>query len=233
MGARRRGAWGLVVAIAAGCASGVENPSSASSVFDPTMPNQTSTTGDSGGESKGPGSNGTVITSADSGADTSAGGDCCEPATSPGCGDAEIESCVCTIEPACCQTMWSPACVDLAGGLCDAPGCPSVGSSSTAGMEDSSAEPPPTLTCEQLAQMNAYVAWRCEGGGNNLCQGMGTPTLDCDLCCEICGRAGDTSCGDLAISSGWPKALCEWNGNDACGGQGTPTCDCDFCCEAG
>jgi hypothetical protein len=66
-------------------------------------------------------------------------------------------------------------------------------------------------------------------GGNAACGGQGTPTTDCDFCCDICSEG--PTCGDLAQQQAWAFANCEANGNGACGGSGTPTCDCDFCCE--
>ncbi len=40
-------------------------------------------------------------------------GDCCEANGSPGCGDPEIEGCVCEVAPGCCQNEWSDACAVL------------------------------------------------------------------------------------------------------------------------
>ncbi len=40
-------------------------------------------------------------------------GDCCEANGTPGCGDPEIEGCVCDVAPGCCQNEWSDACAVL------------------------------------------------------------------------------------------------------------------------
>ena len=40
--------------------------------------------------------------------------DCCEPAGSngcPGCNDEDIETCVCDIDPFCCDTEWDEFCI--------------------------------------------------------------------------------------------------------------------------
>jgi hypothetical protein len=38
---------------------------------------------------------------------------CCEAATTPGCSDTDIETCVCDQLPDCCTTAWDSVCVEL------------------------------------------------------------------------------------------------------------------------
>jgi hypothetical protein len=102
-------------------------------------------------------------------------------------------------------------------------------SSTGVATDDSTGDAPPTMSCGELAQMQGFVVGACEHNGNGACGGVGTPTTDCDLCCDVC-PAGN-SCGALAQASGWAAAACETPGNPACGGMGTPTCDCTVCCE--
>jgi hypothetical protein len=37
---------------------------------------------------------------------------CCAADDEPGCGDPELEACVCAIDPYCCDTAWDEACVN-------------------------------------------------------------------------------------------------------------------------
>lgn len=211
------------------CAGGGDGPSS-SSAFDPS-PNGTET--GSATTSTGTGDGMTGQGTADGTADPP-GGSCCEVAATPGCGNEEIESCVCTLEPACCQSTWSEGCVGLAIDPCGDPACNvPPGSTSEPGDSSSSGDPPPLLSCDALAMQEGWMFSRCQNGDLQ-CNGMGTPTTDCDFCCGYCNAPSDVSCGDLATMNGWApgSALCEWNGNGACGGSGTPTCDCNFCCQA-
>ncbi len=220
----------LGTAVMTAC-SGGDDPRSSTTSFDPPGLTAGTATSPTSGPSPGTDSNTTGTDSLDSGT-TGAAPSCCQVSPSPGCGNMEIQTCVCTIEPSCCQQVWSEMCVELAAQPCGDPGCDDPPSTTTQDPTASSGDPP-TLTCEELAQMQNFVASRCEVGGNNHCNGMGTPTVDCDWCCEICGQPDDQSCGDLATANGWAAANCEWNDNGACGGQGTPTCDCDVCCQAG
>jgi hypothetical protein len=51
------------------------------------------------------------------GSDSSAGSTgatCCEAMMGPGCGEPELEACVCDADPFCCEQQWDEACVDIA-----------------------------------------------------------------------------------------------------------------------
>jgi hypothetical protein len=205
------------------------------SAFDPTNAGSGSGTGPAT-TSTGPDPDGTSVGSADVTGDPPSDGSCCEVAATAGCGNPETETCVCTIEPACCQSAWSEDCVDLAITPCDDPACvaPPASTGEPGDGSSSSDGGPPVLSCDALAMQEGWMYSRCQNGDLQ-CNGMGTPTTDCDFCCGYCNEPGDVSCGDLATMNGWAPgtALCEWNGNGACGGSGTPTCDCNFCCQAG
>ncbi len=45
-------------------------------------------------------------------------GDCCVPADTPGCGDADLEACVCGQDGFCCETAWDDLCVNQAADPC-------------------------------------------------------------------------------------------------------------------
>lgn len=218
----------MVLACVVGCAGGGTDPGT-STAFDPTSPSGGSSTG-SAETSAGP-SGPVTMTSAGSADTGPPPTSCCEVSPSPGCGNPDVQACVCTIDTSCCMQVWGQSCVDLAG-ECGDPGC--APPDTTTGMPpgDSSGDPP-MLTCAELAAMEGWMYTRCQNGDSQ-CNSMGTPTTDCEFCCEYCGDAGDVSCGDHATDQGWPpgSAMCEWNGNGACGGMGyTGTCDCDFCCQ--
>lgn len=218
----------LLMAVASwACAGGGEGPSS-SSAFDPTQAGNDSGTTSSTGPDPDDGMT-TPPPPGEATGDPPPGSSCCEVSPTPGCSDAAVEMCVCTIQPSCCQSVWSQQCVDIAIAPCEDPACGAPGSTGEPG-DGSSSGGPPTLSCDQLAAQEGWTYFRCQDGDLQ-CNGMGTPTTDCDYCCGYCNEPGDVSCGDLATSNGWAAANCEWNGNGACGGQGTPTCDCNFCCE--
>lgn len=210
------------------CAVGGEGPTT-TTAFDPNSGNDTGTASSTGSEPD-TGSGMTSMPTPDTG-DPPPGGSCCQVAPTPGCSNQETETCVCTLEPLCCQSVWNQTCVDLAIDPCADPQCDAPGSTGMPG-EDSSSGGPPTQSCEQVAAQEGWMHYRCQNGDVQ-CGDMGTPTTDCEYCCGYCNNPGDVSCGDLATMNGWPRgtAQCEWNGNGACGGSGTPTCDCDFCCQ--
>lgn len=47
-------------------------------------------------------------------------GDCCDPHGGKGCGEPSVSSCVCGLDPYCCNTSWDQICVNEATGLCGA-----------------------------------------------------------------------------------------------------------------
>lgn len=215
----------LLLAVALGCAAGGDGPAS-SSAFDPVGSGNDTSTATTAATTEA-----TTMPVTGDATGNPPGGSCCEAAATAGCADAKIETCVCTIEPACCQSAWSSECVDLAVTPCGAATCvPPPGTTGEPG-DSSSSDGAPTLSCDQLAAQEGWMYHRCQSNGDSQCNGAGTPTTDCDYCCEYCGAPGAVSCGDLATMNGWGPANCEWNGNGACGGVGTPTCDCNFCCE--
>lgn len=229
----RLGPWVLLMGAAlSACAGGGEGPVS-TSAFDPTQPGSDSGTASSTGTD--PDGNGmtSLPPPGDVTGDSSSDSSCCEVSPTPGCGNEETEMCVCTVQPSCCQSVWSQQCVDIAIAPCADPACLAPGSTGEPGDGSSSGDPPPMVSCDALAMQEGWMYWRCQDGDLQ-CNGMGTPTTDCDYCCGYCNAPGDVSCGDLATMNGWAPgtALCEWNGNGACNGQGTPTCDCNHCCQA-
>ncbi|MEJ7729464.1 MAG: hypothetical protein WKG00_09625 [Polyangiaceae bacterium] len=60
--------------------------------------------------------------SAASSSSSSGGGSsaCCLTSSLPGCSDAPVEACVCTLDPYCCDTAWDSTCVSEAENDCSA-----------------------------------------------------------------------------------------------------------------
>lgn len=99
----------------------------------------------------------------------------CLTSDAPGAGDAALMTCLCAVDPYCCQTAWDAACV--------------AGASETCGMNcDCTNAPPETLACA----VDADCAW-C---GESPCTG---PFLCVDARCEpsapvSCDATSDTAC---------------------------------------
>jgi hypothetical protein len=58
---------------------------------------------------------------------TPAGNDCCAEASSAGCDDGAVESCVCALDDYCCTAAWDATCVAIASSDCGACGGPMGG----------------------------------------------------------------------------------------------------------
>lgn len=58
--------------------------------------------------------------------DTNGGGACCEAQDVAGCGDANIEACVCAEEPFCCDVQWDVVCT-VQSVLLGCTTCPGIG----------------------------------------------------------------------------------------------------------
>ncbi|MCH9682652.1 MAG: hypothetical protein K0V04_14550 [Deltaproteobacteria bacterium] len=72
-------------------------------------------------------------------------GDCCAANGSPGCELADVESCVCGVDPFCCSVDWDGLCVDVANNDCG--GCMGGGSGSGSGSGSSGGFPPGVGDC--------------------------------------------------------------------------------------
>lgn len=65
---------------------------------------------------------------------------------------------------------------------------------STGGSSDPDPRPDPSddgsmmgPSCGEVADLGGWQDALCEWNGNNACGGQGTPTWDCDFCCEVSG----------------------------------------------
>ena len=133
---------------------------------------------------------------------------CCEALRVAGCADPAVESCVCDVDPFCCDSQWDAICVDTALLNCNIE-CPNDGSccaqSPGSGCGDASIE---DCVCSQLAVC-------CEGSWN----------IDCMLVAEQSCKAACFSANDCcAVAPGVPG--CDDPVAWAC------VCDADpYCCD--
>jgi hypothetical protein len=70
-------------------------------------------------------------------------------------------------------------------------GAPWGGASGSAGSGGAGGGP----SCGELAQENGWAQAACEWNGNDACGGLGTPTYDCEFCCEVGGSGGSSGAG--------------------------------------
>lgn len=133
-------------------------------------------------------------------------GNCCSPKAGPGCGDAFIQTCVCTYMPECCTMKWVPECIELgfdAGCLQCVPVC---GDSVCLPGED-------CLNCP--ADCGACHTECCQAQDRTGCDDPDLSTAVCDelpFCCAVawtdaCAQAVEQvrkgyCCGDSVCSAG-------------------------------
>ena len=140
-------------------------------------------------------------------------GDCCSETAAPGCSVPDVQSCVCELEPYCCDTYWAQYCVGLARDQCGAE-C----TDECTGESDCA----DGAVCVDGTCLLACIADEC-GGRSNFAGGP----LD-----EACSALGDeTTCLDSYHQTGdGDLAPCHWDPSGWCFGCG-PT-NGEFCPEA-
>jgi hypothetical protein len=140
-------------------------------------------------------------------------GTCCTASTSPGCGDAEIEACVCALDPLCCSQDWDALCVDL---LVDS-GC-----GTCEGGVQTCCEAMDGPGCAADAEVEACV---------------------CDAAPECCSEAWTQTCGQLVSVLGCavcgpsepePQECCHHGAGGGCSEVEVESCVCavdPYCCQ--
>ncbi len=156
--------------------------------------------------------------------------ECCIPSNNPGCGDVEVEQCVCidNFAPFCCTDSWGVACADIAATACAA-------------------------ICDRVPN---NVPDECEPSPD--CNGNGirdTCDLSCALpfgVCDVAGCGQKPDCNGNCVPDDCDAAtcvddpgVCDCNDNDVldeCDISGGTSCDlnedgvpdeCFACCVAG
>ena len=134
-------------------------------------------------------------------------GDCCAPGVTAGCEDTEVSTCVCDLDPFCCNGIWDASCVAIADGACD--GCiPETGCGNLTCEDNESC-----LTC-------ATDCGACTCGDGECTLGAGEDCDNCEADCGVC----PTFCGDGACD---PDEGCESCSDDC--GFCPPVCGDTFC----
>ena len=178
------------------------------------------------------------------------GSDCCAPSAGVGCGDPEVEACVCDLDPYCCDSEWDHVCVDLMIDVgcmaCDAstqlvpdsccaptggPGCPDTAMSEcVCAVDPFCCDVQWDETCVGL--VDEYACGTCLPP--SCCEAITEPGCAADLEIESCVCAADPFCceqqwDNLCVSEvqtvgcgdcGWVSA-----GGGCCEANGTPGCD--------
>lgn len=116
----------LLVALGSACTAGGDDGLTSLSGAYTVGPAEGGDTASDTGTAGSAGSAGDAETTMSS-ADATSGGDvgnalCCVPGPQAGCESTTTESCVCASQPACCQSVWTQACADLAAD-CGDPFC--------------------------------------------------------------------------------------------------------------
>ena len=189
----------------------------------------------------------------------------CEPQDAPGSGDADLDACVCSVDPFCCEQTWDAICVDIATDACGAcdqggPADPCLpGEASTSGNPDidacvCSADP---FCCDQgwdelcvsIAQDLCGVT--CDAAPGGACEpsdapGSGDDALDACVCDQLgdfscCESSWDQGCVFLAetfcgLSCGPTASPCVGSAEPGSGDPALDACVCAevgdiFCCE--
>jgi len=96
------------------------------------------------------------------------GGDCCGAHEGPGCDGAACQTCVCEIDPACCETAWESFCLVTAAEACAGPcACPTESPTVPPTPETPPTAPPPTPVLTP---------------GGDCCDAHAGPSCDDEIC---------------------------------------------------
>ncbi len=150
---------------------------------------------------------------------------CCIPHDGTGCKDGAVQSCVCAMDPYCCNNNWDSICAGEADecGSCTGDCCAANG---TPGCD--------TESCEvSVCDIDPYC---CDTKWDSLCADEAV-----DLCgCQAGPVCGDGSCNGTETCSSCPGDCGNCCGNGACdNGEDCNTCaqDCGACgsncCQSG
>ena len=155
------------------------------------------------------------------------GTDCCEPQEdSAGCGDEEVQTCVCDLDEFCCTNAWDQLCIEVGeeegcmdctvqtGGL-----CLGDGDSASMGQTDMDAALADLATsCAFSPDPSGCVAdaLASDPGLSAGCSGCFGDLFGCTVanCAAACSDATDPACGDCQYESGCSDIF------DVCSGLG-------------
>lgn len=174
------------------------------------------------------------------------GGACCDAEEAPGCEEPECESCVCDLDPFCCEASWDFICASEA--LADCPdecGCPGPSEGDCCG--DHVAPGCGEVTCEScVCDADPFC---CNNTWDDSCVGLASTECndDCECvpaqtgeCCAANDSAGCESAACNACVCSEDAACCDVVWDAACASAANDACidDCgcgvidDNCCTA-
>ena len=147
---------------------------------------------------------------------------CCDPHDSPGCDDAEAETCVCDLVPGCCTDNWTYDCV-LAAKLV---GCDNCGPPPACG--DGTCQPQSGESCVSCAaDCGACTGSCCLGHGGAGCADDAVMACVCATSPGCCLDSWDDDCAALADSCGSCDGhCCVGNGTAGCSSEPLEACVC-------
>ena len=123
-------------------------------------------------------------------------GDCCVANLSPGCEDADVESCVCDQDSYCCETDWDSICVDeveeFGCGVCPGGGTTTGGFTTTGGDESTGGDA--TTTSGGTSTGGDGGEECCSAHLGLGCDDESVETCVCDLDAYCCDTAWDSLC---------------------------------------
>lgn len=140
-------------------------------------------------------------------------GDCCVDNNSPGCEDAEVQSCVCAMDAFCCDTEWDNTCAGIAANACD--GC-GGGSGGDTGC----------CTAHGTGGCDTPAIQSCVCAQDSFCCDM-----QWDMTCVT--EVGSFLCAPSCNPDDADGPCCMANGTTGCEVNSVETCVCmedDFCC---
>ncbi|HET6582956.1 MAG TPA: hypothetical protein VFG69_05910 [Nannocystaceae bacterium] len=121
-----------------------------------------------------------MATGSESGLESGEGDEpCCAPESGPGCGDEATESCVCALDPYCCEQAWDESCVNTAL-LSGCSVCPTVRDPE----QMDCCTPNVTAGCTDVALQDCVCAldpYCCEQAWDQVCVDK-VADLDCGSC---------------------------------------------------
>lgn len=161
------------------------------------------------------------------GADSSTGdANCCAAHGTPGCSDATVQNCVCSVDNTCCVIEWNAACVEQAV-LHNCAACPDSGSPSGGGTGGSGGTGgTPGGSCSDPLAVGFHCGFSsyCDSCPGSLC----SCAADCEAIGDCCADY-QSACKQVQMPSGCLDptifTLCNPVTNEGCAGNGVK---CDY-----
>jgi DNA-binding beta-propeller fold protein YncE len=124
---------------------------------------------------------------------------CCESHDTPGCGNPDIEGCVCAAAPGCCNGKWNATCDALVNslgcGFCEIDRPPSCGETECSQLDDTATFLGAGQCCTDKGQCGAQFGGECQprdqiGVADHACPTERVASVRADGCCRTDNRCG-------------------------------------------